>query len=54
MDHRTLDVDYVLEHLYRARQDVAARPEWFEPDAPERIDKAIACAQEARARAKAA
>jgi len=35
-------VDYVLENLYRSREEVIAHPEQFEPEALERIDKAVA------------
>jgi len=33
--------DYVLQILYQSREEVIAHPEWFEPDAPKRLDKAI-------------
>ncbi len=41
MDCRTDEADYVLDSLCRARQEVIAHPEWFEPDALELIGKAI-------------
>jgi hypothetical protein len=47
-------VDYVLENLYRSREEVIARPELFEPDSLERIEEAILSAQEIRAGLKAA
>ncbi len=47
MDRRTDEGAYVLKNLYRARQEVIAHPEWFEPDALERIDKAMAAIEEA-------
>jgi len=49
--HRTVfmhPVDYVLQNLYRSREEVIAHPEWFEPDSLERIDKAILYIQEAK------
>ena len=48
MDRRTEETDYVLESLRRAQQEIIAHPEWFDPDALERIDKAIASTQEAK------
>ena len=47
-------VDYVLENLYRSREEVIAHPELFEPEALERIDKAIVHCQEVKGGAKAA
>jgi hypothetical protein len=47
MDRRTDEGAYVLKNLHRARQDVIAHPEWFEPDALERINKAMAAIEEA-------
>ena len=47
-------LDYVLENLFRTREEVIAHPEWFDPDTLERIDKAILRTQEIRAEAKAA
>lgn len=35
------EAEYVLAILRRMREEVAARPELFDPDARERIDKAI-------------
>lgn len=35
------EAEYVLRILCRMRDEVSANPEWFEPDARERIDKAI-------------
>ena len=32
---------YVLEILYRSREEVIARPEWFEPDSLDKVEKAI-------------
>jgi hypothetical protein len=46
-------LDYILENLYRSREQVIAHPKWFEPDSLERIDKAILRTEEIRA-AKAA
>jgi hypothetical protein len=54
MDRRTEETDYVLESLRRARQEIIAHPEWFDPDALERIDRAIACIQEAKLEVQAA
>jgi len=54
MDRRTDETDYVLENLCRARQEVIAHPEWFEPEALERIDKAIASIRDAKLGAQAA
>jgi hypothetical protein len=51
---RTEEADYAVANLRRARQEAMAHPGWFEPKALERIDKAIACIQEARLGAKAA
>jgi len=45
---------YVLENLYRSREEVIAHPERFEPDALERIDRAIRYIQDVRAEAQAA
>jgi hypothetical protein len=42
-------LDYVLENLYRSREQVVAHPELFEPDSLERIDKAIRYTEEIRA-----
>jgi len=41
MDRRIDELDYILENLCRARQEVIAHPEWFESDSLERIEKAI-------------
>ena len=41
-------VDYVLENLYRSREEAIAHPELFEPDALGRIDKAILHCQDVR------
>jgi hypothetical protein len=49
MDRLTNEANYVLENLCRVRQEVSTHPELFEPDAVERIDKAIAAMQEVRA-----
>lgn len=54
MDRRTEETDYVLQSLRQARQEIIAHPEWFDPDALERIDKAIASIREAKLEAKAA
>jgi len=54
MDRQIEEADYVLRNLRRARQDVVAHPGLFEPDALERIDKAIASIERARLAAKAA
>jgi len=54
MDRRIDEWDYGVRNLYRSRQEVIAHPEWFEPDALQRIDKAIASIGEARLAAKAA
>lgn len=54
MDRRTDEGDYVLKNLCRARQEVIAHPEWFEPDALQRIDQAIASIEAAKLAAKAA
>jgi len=47
-------VDYVLENLYRSREEVIAHPELFEPDSLEQIEKAIVHCQEVKGGAKAA
>ena len=54
MDRRIVEADYILENLCRARQDVITHPEWYEPDALERIETAIASIHEARLVAEAA
>jgi hypothetical protein len=54
MDRLTNEAQYVLENLRRAREEVTAHPELFDPDALERIDKAIAAVREVRLEAKAA
>ena len=54
MDRHHDDADYVRESLGRARQQVNTHPEWFEPDALERIDKAISAIQEAKLEVEAA
>jgi hypothetical protein len=35
------EAEYVLEALYRMRDEVSANPKLFDPDAQERIDEAI-------------
>jgi len=47
-------LDYVLENLYRSREEVIAHPDLFEPDSLERIDKAIRYTEEIKAARKAA
>jgi hypothetical protein len=54
MDRLTNEAQYVLANLLRAREDVTTHPEWFDPDALGRIDKAIASVREVRREAKAA
>ena len=54
MDLRTADADYVLGNLCRTRQNVIAHPECFEPDALERIEKAIVSIRESTPGAHAA
>jgi hypothetical protein len=54
MDRRADEADYLLENLLRMREEVVAHPEWLEPNALERLDKAIASIQEVRLAAKAA
>jgi hypothetical protein len=44
--------DYVLQNLYRSREEVIAHPDWFQPDSLERIEKAIVYTQEAKAAAE--
>jgi len=44
--------DYVLQNLYRSREEVIAHPDWFQADSLERIEKAIVYTQEARAAAE--
>ena len=44
--------DYVLENLYRSREEVIAHPDWFQADSLERIEKAIVYTQEAKAAAQ--
>ena len=46
MDRQADEVVYVLQSLRLARQEVVAHPEWFEPDALDRIDKVILSMQE--------
>ena len=39
---RLLDeAEYVLAVLCRMKEEVSAHPEWFDPDAQERVDEAI-------------
>jgi hypothetical protein len=40
------EFEYVVKALRRAREEVTTYPGWFDPDALERIDKAIAVAIE--------
>ena len=47
-------VDYVLENLYRSREEVIAHPQWFASDSLERIEKTILYVQDVRAGLKAA
>ena len=54
MDRVTNEAEYVLEVLYRMRIEVTAHPKWFEADALEQIDKAIASVQDVRLEVKAA
>jgi hypothetical protein len=54
MDRKTNEALYVLDILHRTRQAVTANPRWFDPDALERIDKAIASLEGARPELKAA
>jgi hypothetical protein len=54
MDRRIDEWDYVVRNLYRSRQEVIAHPEWFEPDALQRIDETIASIEAVRLVAKAA
>jgi hypothetical protein len=42
MDRLADEAEYVLEILYRMRDEVTANRTWFAPDAVERIDEAIA------------
>jgi hypothetical protein len=42
MDRRANEAEYVLAVLRRMREEVTANPQLFDPDAQERIDKAIA------------
>ena len=48
------NLQYVLKNLYLAREKVIAHPEWYEPDALDRIDRAITTIQGVRPRAAAA
>ena len=48
------EAEYVLAILYRMREEAVAHPDLFEPDAQERIDKAIAIVEGVREAAKAA
>ena len=52
MDRRTDEGAYVLKNLYRTRQEVIAHPEWFEPDALEQIDEAMAAIEAALPKVK--
>jgi hypothetical protein len=54
MDRVTDEAEYVLEVLHRMRQEMNAHPQWFEPDAVERIDKAITSLQDITIEVKAA
>ena len=54
MDRRTDEGAYVLKNLYRTRQEVIAHPEWFEPDALEQIDTAMAAIEAALPKVKKA
>ena len=47
-------LDYVLENLYRSRDEAIAHPECFEPNALEQIDKAILYCEDVKRGAKAA
>ena len=42
MDRLADEAEYVLTILYRMRDEVIANRTWFDPDALERIDEAIA------------
>jgi hypothetical protein len=48
------NLEYVLKNLYLARAEVIAHPEWYEPDALDRIDRAITAVQGTRPQAIAA
>jgi hypothetical protein len=54
VDSLTDEAEYVLAVLYRMREEVIANPQLFEPDAQERIDKAIAFIEQVRHTVKAA
>ncbi len=53
MEHAD-NLEYVLKNLYRARKEVITHPEWYEPDALDRIDRANTTLQGARPQATAA
>ncbi len=46
-DRRANELEYVLLHLRRARQEVIERPRHFAAGALEKIDRAIACVEQA-------
>ncbi len=46
--------EYVLAILYQMREQVAAKPELFDPDAQKRLDEAIAFVEGVKQAAKAA
>ena len=48
------NLQYVLKNLYLAWEAVNAHPEWYEPDALDRIDRAITVVQGERPQAAAA
>ena len=48
MDRKAEEANYVLENLCRARQEVIAHPELFEPDSLERIERALAAIEKAQ------
>ena len=54
MDRVTNEAEYVLEVLHQMRQEVIANPQWFDRDAVERIDKAIASLENITLEVKAA
>jgi hypothetical protein len=54
VDRLTDEAEYVVAILHRMREEVIAHPELFDPDAQERIDKAIASIDEVRQGVKAA
>jgi hypothetical protein len=41
MQYTRIEIEYIVKNLQQALQEAIARPECFEPDAVQRIDKAL-------------